>query len=131
MPLLSRSAALVGATLTALVFAGAPLHAPGAQAAGVIPEAVAQKAYLAAWRGVDERQHTAQIFSYATPAETQTETAVAVVAVWEAEREACSIVGVYFLEPDSAAPQVVHANIEPTERGVCWLAGLTELPLFA
>ena len=125
-----RLIALAGTAAVAGLLSFAVSGAPAA-AADVIPEAVAQKAYLAAWRGVDERPHTAQILSYSTPAETQTEAAVAVVAVWEASREVCSTVGVFFLEPESASPVVTHAGIEPTERGVCWLAGLTELPLFA
>jgi hypothetical protein len=123
-----RLAALAGvAILASLALVVAPPRP--ADAADVVPAAVAEKAFVAAARGVDERPHEARILAYSTPAETQSALAIAMVAVWEPETVTCSAVGVYFQDPDSADPRVVAARLEPTERGTCWVAGLVDLPV--
>lgn len=125
-----RLVALAGApVLAGLLVVGTP--AAPAAAADVIPQAVAQLADATAAQGVDQRPHTAQLMAYLTPAERGDQFGAALVAVWEEATATCSTVNLVVRDPDGPAPAMVAAGIETTERGVCWLYGLTELPLFA
>lgn len=127
MPRIARYTA--GALALAALLATSAVRPIDAHAADVIPPPVAALAYASAAQSIDHRPHTAQLMVYSTPAERGDQFGHVGVAVWEEATSTCSAVGVVVRDSDSAAPSMVAAGVETQPRGVCWLYGLTTLPL--